>query len=365
MSTADRTDPDAPAASLASACLNAGLVRLVATADGDALAALGTLARALRERDVPFQASVARYPALDGTEADVTVTVGAADGDVALDEGPLTPVAFETAQELGADPDPFLAFAGSIAAGVIPGEDAPWYREAVSDLKRRPGIARPVTDPAEGLAYTTLAYAPSLSGDEAAAREAVDALAAPEGRRVASLLATAAVEDAPARAAETVERALFPHVGGPFETLGGYADLLDAVARVRPGTGVALALDHTVGDAAVAAWRDHGALVHDALGTADVSRYDGCLVVHVDEDPDADDVPLGTVARLAHGFRSPEPVVLAIGGEAAAAYGDGARRALTAAASALDAESTGRGPTAHARGITDDGALLDAVRGEL
>lgn len=357
MSTTDRTDADAPVEGLVAACRDAGLVRLVGAADGDALAALGTLARALRGVDVPFQASVARFPALDGTEADVTVTVGAPGGDIALTEGPLAPVAYTAAREFGADPDPLLALAGAVAGGAVPGEDAPLYQAAEAQLERAPGIAAPVDDPAEGLAYTTLAHAPSLSGDETAAREAVDALETDDGRHVASLLATAAVEGAAPRAAEAVERALYPYVGGPFETLGGYADLLDAVARDRPGTGVALALGHDVRADALDAWRAHGERAHRALRTAERARYDGCLVVHA-----GDAAPLGTVARLAREFRTPEPVVLVLAGGEAAAYGDGARKALVAAADETGAETTGRGPTAFARG-TDDEALVTAFRG--
>lgn len=349
MSTTDRTDANAPAEDLVAACRDADLVRLVGAADGDALAALGTLARGLRAVGVPFQASVARFPTLGGTEADLTVTVGTPGGDVALTEGPLAPVAYAAARAFDADPDPVLALAGAVAGGAIPGEDAPLYQAAEARLGREPGIAVPVADSAAGLAYTTLAHAPSFSGDESAARAAIEGLETDDGRHVASLVAAAVVEDASPRAAEAVERVLFPYVGGPFETLGGYADLLDAVARVRPGTGVALAVGHDAREGALAAWRTHGERAHRALRTAETARYDGCLVIHA-----PGSAPLGSIARLAREFRSPEPVVLALADAEAAAYGEDATAAIAAAAAETGAETTGRGRAAFARDIAKE-----------
>jgi hypothetical protein len=76
MSTADRPDARTPAGRLAAACRSAGFVRLTATADGDALAALGQFGAALRSVGVPFQASVLDVPTaadVHGTDADATV----------------------------------------------------------------------------------------------------------------------------------------------------------------------------------------------------------------------------------------------------------------------------------------------------
>jgi len=167
-------------------------------------------------------------------------------------------------------------------------------------------------------------------------------------RKVASYLALTAVQGTPARAAGAVERSLRPYLGGPFETLAGFADVLDAVARERPGTGVALALGHDAREAALSAWRDHGVGTHETLRTADSGRYDGLFVVRASED-----APLGTVARLARDYRSPEPTVLALGGDsrAAAAGEPGVADALERALSALGGDATvvGRDGTATAR----------------
>jgi hypothetical protein len=381
MSTAGRPDASAPAESLAAAVRDAGFVRLAGTADGDALAAVGVLARAFRATDVPFQASVSRFPRDSATEADVVVGVGASLGDVSLTEGPLSVTAFETAHELGDDPDPLLALAGAVAGGATPGQDAPLYEAAESQLTRRPGVSVPVADLADGLAHTTLVHA-EFSGDTEAATATLAELGLPPEldadahRRLASMVALRAVGDGSDRASTSVERALRPYEGGPFETLGGYADVLDAAARVVPGTAVAFALGHAP-DGLLDAWRDHGSAAHAGLRAAEFARHDGVLEVRTgasepaDETPDetadareSDDLPLGTVARLAYAYRSPEPRVVAFGtdGTEAAAYGDGAFELLQQAATATGAAATGRETTGYARDIDDARAFTDALR---
>ncbi|WP_255196609.1 hypothetical protein [Halorarius litoreus] len=367
MSTAGRQNASAPAESLAAAVRDAGFVRLAGTADGDALAAVGVLARAFRTADIPFQASVSRFPRDSATEADVVVGVGTVTGDVSLTEGPLSVTAFEAAQELGDDPDPLLALAGAVAGGATPGQDAPLYEAAESTLDRRPGVALPVADLADGLAHTTLVHA-GFSGDTEATTAALAELGLPPElddaahRRLASMVALRAIENASDRAGEAVERALRPYAGGPFETLGGYADVLDACSRVVPGTGVALALGHEP-DGVLDAWRDHGAAAHDGLANAETARHDGVFVVHVAADPT--DVPLGTVARLAHAYRSPEPLVVALGGDdggEAAVHGDRAFALAQEAAAATGAQATGRETTGYVRDIDSTDAFTDALR---
>lgn len=373
MSTTDRPDASAPAESLAAAVRDAGFVRLAATPDGDALAALGVLARACRAIDRPFQASVSRFPPTSGTEADVAVSVGAdaADWDVSLTAEPLAVTADAAARELvgatGADADasadPVLALAGAVASGATPGRDAPLFEAAESHLERRPGVALPVADLADGLAHSTLVHA-GFSGDPEAAAAALGDLDLPADpdadahRRLASMVALRSVEDAAARAGDAVELALRPYAGGPFETLGGYADVLDACARVAPGTGVAIAIGHAP-EGALDAWREHGRAAHVGLRHAETARHDGLFVVRAD--PGA---PLGTVARLAHGYRSPEPLVAAYGDGDVAAHGEGAADVLRSAAAETGAEATGRHGTGYARGVDDERAFTEAVRGE-
>jgi hypothetical protein len=366
MSAADRP-ASAPAASdIAAACREAGFVRLVGTADGDALAAVGVLARALRAVDVPFQASVAPVPDPGETDADLTVTVGTDGGDLSLTEATTSADAYRAARELaGEAADPVLALAGVVASGAVPGETGAGLLDAAG-LDRCPGIGVPVADLADGLAHSTLVHVPT-SGDVDATREAltdaVGALDDPDEttrRKVASYLALTAVRGAPARAAETVERALHPYEGGPFGTVAGYADVLDAVARERPGTGVALALGHDTRESALAAWRDHAGRAHGVLADGDTARHDGLFVVRAGAD-----VPLGTVARLARDYRSPEPTVLALGpSEAAIAGAPGVTDALGRALAALgDGTVVGRGGHAHARFDTLDSTdLVTAVR---
>lgn len=319
MSTTGRSREDAPAASdIAGTLATAEFVRLVAGADADSLAGAGLLARALDGNSIPFQVTVARpWASADrATEADLTVAIGptGADGDISLSgAGSASAAAFEAARELEAGVDPALALVGSRMA------DAPASTDLaeIAGLEQRPGVAVPTDDLADGLAHTTLTHAP-FSGDPEATADALESIddGADDDRRVASLLALAVLEDSPSgRAAETIGTALRPYEGGPFETIGGYADVLEATAREDPGTAVALALGHDVREAALSAWRRHARGAHAAIEAATTGRYDGLFVAR-----DDGDVPVETVARLLRDVRSPEPVVLALtDGRAAAA----------------------------------------------
>jgi hypothetical protein len=353
MSAAGRPSEDAPGHA-AAAVRDAGFVRLVGTADGDALAATGLVARALAAVDTPYQASVADVPEPPATDADCVVAVGheRAGADAALVESPVSVAAADVADDLAPDAvDPTLALAGGVCAGAAPSGR---LLEAAG-LERRPGVAVPTADPAEGLAASTLVHA-GFSGDEAAAASFVDRLDGddPDRRALASAVALAAVEDAAPRAAESVQRALRPRETERFETLGGYADVLSALAADRPGVGIALALGRDVEDAARSTWREHGHRAHEALRLADTGRYDGFSVARVDAD-----APLSTVARLQVAYRSPEPVALALAdGRAAVVAADGTSVAtpVREAAAALD----GRAAVREGRGAaTFDGTAND------
>ncbi|WP_435073004.1 exonuclease RecJ [Halorubrum sp. HHNYT27] len=336
MTEATSTTP-APDA-LADVLADAPFARLVATDDGDALAAAGLLARALRAVGTPFQVRVSADPVPDDDGDGVAVTVGAARGPHSISGTgrPASADAFAVSRALGVDPDPVVALAGVVAAGSVPGTDGSGdaldAAEASDRVRRRPGVAIPTADLADGLAASTLVRTP-YSGAPEAATAALAELGLPADldddahRRLASLVAVdvADADGASTRAASAVERALRPYAtNGPFETIGGYADVLDALAREAPGTGVALALDAAPSDdlrsAALDAWRPHGLAAHRALDDATTGRYDGCVVTRVDLASDDEDgtaardaaALLPTVARLVRDFRSPEPVAIAV-----------------------------------------------------
>ncbi|MFW6320406.1 MAG: exonuclease RecJ [Halohasta sp.] len=338
-------DPDA-VATLASQLATAPFVRLYGHADGDSLAAAGLLAVALRDRRVPFQIHVSSDPAGDLTDPEaeavddslrLLVTSGRREAaDHALppsgDSRPASVAAAAVSRELGVDPDPLLALAGVIAAGSIPGADGSGSlleaAEQAGLLTRRPGVAVPTADPVDGLAHSTLLDAP-FSGDVDAAESMLAALGLPAESdevdgldgldeaahtRLASLVAveTSTADSATAAAAEAVEVTLRPYEtpNGPFETLGGYADVLSALARETPGLAVSLALGAAgVKREALETWRDHAAAAHTALDSAVTGRYDGVVVYRVRTDRPS---VLPTVARLAAQFRSPEPVALVV-----------------------------------------------------
>lgn len=407
MSTEGRS---AETVSATSALESAGFVRLVARADGDALAASGLLASALADRETPFQVTVgrtvaerserARAPTNDG---DVTVVVGAADaaadGEHVLEleatDRPAALEAVDLARELGATPDPVLALAGFVASGGDPGAgESEWLLETARErglLERRPGVAVPTADPIDGLAYSTRFRAP-WSGDPDATREAMsdadagdpDALDADDHRAIGSLVAldTVGADEATDAAAETIGRALRPDATpeAPVATLGGFADVLEALARTDPGTGTALVLGHDVREPALEAWREYGRRAHAALEAASTGRYDGLFVVGID------DGPVEAVAQVAAATRSPEPTVLAVGnGEAAIATREagslgatveGVARELAGAAAATDPETDDESETetgveydiGHRRGYlrydpdVDESTIIAAVR---
>jgi hypothetical protein len=417
---------------------DAGFVSLCARADGDALAATGVLAGALAAIDTPFQATVRRLgnTGRTATETDLLVRIGPADpmgesenGEHGNDGGtddddstvslPGDPVSASLAatgvvRELDGGFDPSLALAGGIAAAVRdardPFGDGPFGDdlEALLDRareenlagERRPGIAVPTVDTMDGLAHTSLAHAP-FSGDPDTVRERCGPLARREdvGREIASLLGCSVVGAAGStpRATVAIERALrpiaLPGSATPSVTLGGYADVLIALAAERPGIGLALALGYDVREAALAAWRTHTRRAHAALRTATISRYDGLCVArlaavgnadgsggtdgegggdggHGDSDaPGSDErTPVATVARLLRDFRSPEPVALVVGERVGAlsATEDRALGELVVEAT-RDLGGTGSGAerAAEARFDGDPEGFVTAVRTEL
>lgn len=402
MSTARSAAENAPdPAGLAAALREAPFVRLRVRADGDALAAGALLARALRRRGAAFHARVRADPAAfdadGGGDADPdgdapTVVVGAT-GRLAVpgrEAGrPASATAFEVARELGHEPDPVLALAGAVAAGATVGADGTGTAldaaESRSLVERRPGVAVPTADLVDGLAHSTLLRAPFSGDPEATGAALAEAslpaeLDADAHRRLASLVALAVTgaDGASPRAAESVERALRPYAtpAGPFETLGGHADVLDAAARERPGVGLALALDGG-GDptAALDAWRAHARAVHRALDAARIARHGGLVVARVDADA-ADlgggPAPLSTAARLLRDFASPEPTALVVADAGAAAAsvdagGDpGVGRALADAAAEVGGRGYGTAERGEARfdadERTDEERFIAAVR---
>jgi hypothetical protein len=363
MSTTGRPGADdGTAAAHAAALRSADFVRVLVRADGDALAAAGIVTGAMTTVDTPLQVSVAATASerrrraaspADAAGDTATVLVGetpGADGRV-LDarDRPASVVASEVARELDAPVDATLALAGTVAAGVTPGTSDTAALLEAAGLERRAGVAVPTADLAAGLAYSTLVRG-SFSGDESAAGASLAELGLPADldadahRRVASAVALDATGgDASQRAATAVERFLRPYAtpDGPFETLGGYADVLDALAATAPGTGVALALGHDVRADAVAAWRDHGDRVHRAVRDARTSRYDGVTVAQVE-----------STARLVRDYVAAEPVALALDDDEAAAAGTGdtdVGAALRAAADAVDGGADGTATRAYAR----------------
>jgi hypothetical protein len=330
---------------------DAGFVRVRAAPTGGSLAAAAMLAAAAEDRDVPFQVRVG-HSAPESAAATLAIGVDAPDAAASIEDDAAN-TAFDVARELGAAPNPTLAFAGALADGFAPSSDV---REAAS-LERRPGVGIPTADLAAGLAHSTLVHA-SFSGDEQAAGATLAELDLPPElddsarRRLASVVALDATENAPASAADAIQRALRPHgtPDGPFETAEGFADVLNALAFETPGLGVALALGAGDDTAVLDAWKAHAVDAHRAVRAADLARHSGVAVAEADG-------AVPTVARLLRDYRSEEPAVLVVGDDVAAlaTTDDDAREKLpdsVGTASLAITDST----------ATDD--LVETVRGD-
>lgn len=379
MATTGRAD-----AVSADALEGAQFIRVLSRADGDALAASGVLARAFAERGTPFQVSVVagvseRTARVRDTADETTVVIGAADTETQhLDptDRPASLTACELARGLGVTPDPVLALAGAVAAGVDPDADETEpLRETARDrglIDRQPGVAVPTEDLVDGLAYSTWLLAP-WSGDREATADAVGELVADSApvldedasRKLGSLVTLDVVgaDTAVTEAGTAISRVLRPDTtpAGPFATLGGFADVLEATAETAPGTGVALAMGHDVSTAALEAWREHGKRAHATLEAASTGRYDGVFVVGVD------DGPLETVAWLVANYRAPEPLTLVVGDEGAAVVASDGRSVgpiieASARTLAVDYDVGQRRGTLRFDTPKEDTAVISAVR---
>lgn len=312
MSTANSpTDPHADGPSSAADTVSAAdLVRLVAAGTGDGVAAAGLLAAVCEHRDVAYQCSVEPLPDPAGrdTTADATVALGrpARRADVVLGTTrSASAAALAVAREFDTvgDRETILALAGTLAAGRPPGEG---LLGAAETLDRRAGIALP-TDRPEALARSTLLCGP-FSGDPDRARELLAGTDSGRERASQVALSVAADEALTARGAERVTDLLCPYLGGPVGTVGGYGDVLDALARTDPGRALALALGDDI--EVLPTWRETGGEIHATLADARTGRYDGLFVARY-----PDGAPVGAVARLLETYRSPEPATLAVAGK--------------------------------------------------
>jgi hypothetical protein len=299
---ADRSEP----AALAGHLRGAECVRIVSRADGDGLAAAAIFGDALATLGVPRHLSMARAREAAAPRFEAAGTAlapGFADLGPACPRDSAALWAFETARELGADPDPGLALAGAIAAGA-PLQGAALKAVSQDGLERRPGVASPTTDVAEGLAYSGLLHAP-FSGDEDAAAAFLDELDRPTGQTddsrtdLASAVALAATEDRISnRAVSQLHGALAPHPSPTdFATIEGYGDVLRAAARVEPGAALAATLGTVDAELLLDKWRSYGSDLHRAIEDlpADEDRVTAMVEAVSPRD----------VIRLGHAYRGP------------------------------------------------------------
>lgn len=327
MATTGRSAETTPAPERAATlCRESEFVHLVGSPDGDSLAAIGVLGRALDTLSVPYQASIARTPAdaatrlVDGGES---ISIGLPEtGDTRFVEGSLAVGAYETARILDTDPDPILAIAGAIAGGFSPTGPALEAAEEAG-VQERPGLGLPTADLTTGLAYSGWLHA-EFSGDEQQAGAFLADIGLPAEMdddahtRLASTIAleiTGAVGDERPAAglADVVAPLSSP---GPFETVEGHADVLDAVAMNAAGIGLAFVLGHTNSDAAVEEWKTARERLHRTVHHVELEDWNEFQVGTAEtQDPRA-------AARLVRDFRADGPVVIVGQDAVALAIGD-------------------------------------------
>lgn len=310
-------DPQQAASSLE----EASLVRIVTGDGAESVAAAGLLARVLDRRGTPFQVAPTsskrqRQTRLEAGDPDATsVAIGPAPtATITIERTPIETV-LTILNQMGVEADPFLAMAGLYAGGRQPDPDEQLYKQAEQrGLAQRAGVPGPTDDLVEALAHSLWLHGPFSGTPEAVRSHLTDLtldgqLSAAKQRQLRSLVAIDATDSRwPEVTAEAIEDALYPaFIPGPFRTIEGYAELLIATARIRPGTAVTLALGGDVVHAATECWRDHATAVHEQLTAVEPRRYDGILVV------DGTDMTTRTIATVVDRLWSPEPAVMAVG----------------------------------------------------
>lgn len=298
-------------------CREADVVHLLGRADGDGLAAVGLLGRALDAIETPYQVSLVRTPLeaedrlLDGGTVLGVGLPGV--GDVTLGTDSLAFGAYDVATRIDADPDPILALAGASAGGITP--TGPVLEDAADrGIERRPGVGLPTADLATGLAFSGRLHA-RFSGDEHAAGALLADLELPAEMdesahtRLASAVAVEATDSVnPDRSAEALGTILRPYeTPGPFETVEGYADVLEALATGAPGIGVAYLLGYEERESVISAWTSAGGVLHRDIANLSLSST-GDVTAGWSEDADP-----ARVARLVRDFRAAEPTVAIAG----------------------------------------------------
>lgn len=332
MATTGRSTDATPAPDAVATLLrDAAFVHLVGHENGDALAAAGILADALDALDTPYQVSLASSTAdaedrlLDGG---TTLGLGLDVGDSALGPDSAALGAFETAAVLGTDPNPILAIAGAVAGGFVP--QGPALEAAEADgVERRPGIGLPTADIGAGLAYSGWLRG-SFSGDEQAAGAFLADLDLPAelDADAHTRLASAVALDATGSGSEGVgalDRVLAPlGASGPFETIEGYADVLDALAATDPGTGLAFVLGYEDRSAAIDAWKEAGERLHRTIERLSLSSESDVAFAEIEADAPR------RVARLVRDFWAAGSAVVIRGQDslALATHEDDARQLL-------------------------------------
>lgn len=317
MATTGRTTDGADdATDVASLLRAAEFVQLVGAPDGDALAAVGILGNALDTLETPYQVSMATSVADAESrllDRGTTLGLGLATGDGHLADDSTALGAYDVASTLDADPDPVLAIAGAIAGGVVPSGKALDAAEA-NGVVRRPGVGLPTADIGAGLAFSGRLHG-SFSGDEQSAGAFLADLSLPaeldddaQTRLASAVALDVAGSTATGATTDALESVLAPFDAlGPFETVEGYADVLDTLAATDPGIGVAFVLGYEEKATALEAWKTAGKQLHQTVARLALES--------------TDDVAYGTieagaprsVARLVRDFRHSAPAVLVSG----------------------------------------------------
>jgi len=206
-------------------------------------------------------------PGLSSGEDDATILVGAANAAetddfirLAAASRPATLEAVDLVRGMGATPDPVLALAGVVAGGANPvparasGSSRPRTNAASSNSDRASRCRPPIRSTDSRTRHASTHRGRAIP-TQRAKRSRTPPMATPPTSmrtitvRSGSLVALDVVgaDGAADAAASSIGRTLRPFAtpDGPFATLGGFADVLEALARTEPGTETARDRDGT------------------------------------------------------------------------------------------------------------------------
>lgn len=293
--------------------VGADFVSIRARVMPDSLVTAGIIARFCREQGIPFHVKPVRTT---GSLRESSDSAGNEHLRLHVPTEPAdttTPLCYRVHQQItehGTSLDPYFTLAGILASDYDPADVAPSLLEA-SAAQDADGIATPTTDWSTGLAASTLHHA-DYSGDPDATQSALDSfgISTPSEATKRELASFAAVTNvtsslSTAQSAVGLDRFLEPTtIKHPYQSLGGYSDIIRVLSSPSPGRVISLALPDPAYDAIRSSWQTHATQAHQAIKEATITSTGHYRRADVQTDH------VITPARLLS-YHAPESIVFA------------------------------------------------------